>query len=59
MDWKEKAVKILEKENNINPKVIKIPLPFLSEAQPKKGVAIAQVTAKTVTIHPVIAELTL
>lgn len=54
-----KAVSALEIVNNNKPNVINVLRPFLSESQPKKGAEKAYVIAKTVTIHPVVAELTL
>lgn len=53
------AVRILEAANSNNPHVIKDLLPFLSESHPKNGAEIAYVIAKTVTIHPAVAELIL
>jgi hypothetical protein len=55
----ENAVSVLEIANSNKPNVINVLRPFLSESQPKKGAEKAYVTAKTVTIHPVVDALTL
>jgi hypothetical protein len=54
-----KAVSALEITNSNKPNVINFLRPFLSESHPNKGAEKAYVTAKTVTIHPVVVGLTL
>lgn len=55
----ENAVSVLEIANSNKPNVINVLRFFISESQPKKGAEKAYVTAKTVTIHPVVDALTL